>query len=102
MFSCEYCKILRTPKEHLQMTASAFSESVFQELLWCRLLHPYHSDCFLMKQKWSLAVWKVFKSIMIEQNLSYHNIPDKEKKDIRDAWMKAIARTVLPKAETLK
>ena len=37
---------------------------------------------------------------MIEQNLSYHNTPDKEKKDIRDAWMKAIARTVLPKAET--
>ena len=38
---------------------------------------------------------------MTELNVSYHNMQGEEKKDIRDAWMKAVARTVLPKAETL-
>ena len=33
----------------------------------------------------------------LNKNVSYHKIPDEEKKDIRDAWIKTIARPVLPK-----
>ena len=31
------------------------------------------------------------------KNVSYHKIPGQERKDIRDAWIRAIARQVLPK-----
>ena len=34
----------------------------------------------------------------MNKNVSYHNIPGEEGKDIRDAWTRAIARPVLPKA----
>ena len=33
----------------------------------------------------------------LNKNVSYHKIPGKERKDIRDAWIRAIARPV-PKA----
>ena len=35
------------------------------------------------------------------KNVSYHKIPDQERKDIRDAWIRAIARWVLPKTVDL-
>ena len=34
----------------------------------------------------------------LNKNVSYHKIPGHERKDIRDAWIRAIARPVLPKA----
>ena len=34
----------------------------------------------------------------LNSNVSYHKIPGEERKDIRDAWIKAIDRPVLPKA----
>ena len=34
----------------------------------------------------------------LNKSLSYHKIPGQKRKDIRDAWIKAIARLVLPKA----
>ena len=51
-----------------------------------------------MKQKWLLAVGQVVKSVEIEQKCFYHNIPGKERSDIRDAWIKVIVRPTLPKA----
>ena len=48
-----------------------------------------------------MATWYV-KSCLnqsrLNQNVSYHKIPDRERKDIRDAWIKAIARPVFSKA----
>ena len=54
-----------------------------------------------MKQKWLFAVWKFVKSIKIKQNVSYRNIPGEQKKNIKDAWIRVIARTVSLKVETL-
>ena len=34
----------------------------------------------------------------LNKNVSYHKIPGQERKDISNAWIKAIARPVLPKA----
>ena len=34
----------------------------------------------------------------LNKNVSYHKIPAQERKDIRDAWIRAIARPALPKA----
>ena len=34
----------------------------------------------------------------LNKNVSYQKIPGQETKDIRDAWIKAIARPVLPEA----
>ena len=34
----------------------------------------------------------------LNKNVSYHKIPGQERKDVRDAWIRAIARPVLPKA----
>ena len=33
----------------------------------------------------------------LNKNVSYHKIPDQERKDVRDAWIRAIARSPLPK-----
>ena len=33
----------------------------------------------------------------LNKNVLYHKIPGQERKDIRDAWIRAIARPVLPK-----
>ena len=38
------------------------------------------------------------KQLRLNKNVSYHKIPGQERKDIRDAWISAIARPVLPKA----
>ena len=34
----------------------------------------------------------------LNKNISFHKIPGQDRKDIRDAWIRAIARPVLPKA----
>ena len=34
----------------------------------------------------------------LNKNVSCHKIPGQERKDVRDAWIRAIARPVLPKA----
>ena len=34
----------------------------------------------------------------LNKNNSYHKIPGQERKDIRNAWIRAIARPVLPEA----
>ena len=34
----------------------------------------------------------------LSKNVFYHKIPGQERKDIRNAWIRAIARPVLPKA----
>ena len=34
----------------------------------------------------------------LNKNVGYHKIPGQERRDIRDPWIKAIARPVLPKA----
>ena len=33
----------------------------------------------------------------LNKNVSFHKIPGQDRKDIRDAWIRAIARPVLPK-----
>ena len=53
-----------------------------------------------MKQKWSLDVYskRLFNQSRLNKNVSYNKIPGHKRKDIRDAWIRAIARPVLPKA----
>ena len=34
----------------------------------------------------------------LNKNVSYHKIPGQDRKHIRDAWIRAITRPVLPKA----
>ena len=51
-----------------------------------------------MKQKWLLAMRRLFKSVKLNKNISYHQTPGQTRKDIRNAWIRATARSVLPKA----
>ena len=53
-----------------------------------------------MKQKWSLDVYskRLFNKSRLNKNVSYHKIPGHKRKDIRDAWIRAITRPVLPTA----
>ena len=41
---------------------------------------------------------RLLKSVKINKNVSYHKILEEEIKDIREAWIKTIARPVLPKS----
>ena len=66
--------------------------------------NPYHSDHSLAKktlrkQYGHLLCEKLLKPVKIKQKMYLvTNYQAKGEKDIRDAWVKAIGRSVLPKA----
>ena len=91
------------------MAASKFSKIVFQELIWCKLFcslsfrlsvfsHGLAKATCVETNMFTCCVKGCSNQSRLNKIVSYHKIPGQERKDIRDAWIKAIARPVLPKA----